>query len=116
MGVPWGGWPPSLAQGKLHSGGYGGLPTQVLSCTHVVAGINGLKVLQREDAPGQPRGAPEAPADQSPHVLDRHGPFILFHKTGCTWVPETDVRCGSPGEQRLVRVPSTLPIPKALHC
>lgn len=87
--------------GKLNSGSYCSLPSEILSRAYVIACINGLKVFNGNDTLGDSCGVAQASVDQSPGVLNGHRPFVLF-KDGT----QTEAR----GTSCLTPLPSTRPI------
>lgn len=64
--------------GKLNSGSHCCLSSEILSRAYIISCINRLKVFNSDDTLGDSCGVPQSSVDQSPGVLNGHGPFILF--------------------------------------
>ena len=78
MGIPLVHYSSLSKSGKLNSGRYCGLSSEILSCAYVVARINGLKVFHDNDTLGDSCGVSQSSVNQSPGVLDGHRPFVLL--------------------------------------
>lgn len=92
----------TFQSGKLNSGRYCGLSSEILSCAYVVARINGLKVFHDNDTLGDSCGVSQSSVNQSPGVLDGHRPFVLVKDGTQTKVTLTAAS--------LTQFPSTRPI------
>lgn len=88
--------------GKLNSGSHCRLSSEILSRAYIISGINRLKVFNSDDTLGDSCGVPQSSVDQSPGILNGHGPFVLFKDGTQTDATGTGCFAGLPSTQPIL--------------